>query len=753
MSGTMNRSAGKAAEKVPISAGRLCWILPLAVSIATFLAFLSVLSNGYVWDDRVSLVENRHVRSLGWSSLKWMFTTTYTGPYQPLSWLSYAIDHKIWGLQNAWGVHLTSVLLHIGGAVVFYLVARRLLAWPRIHSVQPSGRGARPAAVQVPADPSLCWAAAAAMAFFALHPLRVESVAWATERRDVLSGLFYVLTILSYLHYCLVPTGAKDRKVGYGTTLALYVLALLSKGTTVSLPIVLIVLDIYPLRRLGFRPDDRRGARAGRVVLEKVPFLLLAFAAGLIALAGQADTGAMMDLHRHGFGGRVLVACYGLAFYLYKTFLPFHLSPLYELPSNLNTMSSRLALSMGLVGGVTAAAIFSRATRPWLAAAWACYIAMLLPVLGLVQVGAQAVADRYSYLASLCIALLVGAGVLAWWRQSEGGKSRRRPAALPAAVTVLSAAALGLLTWQQSGWWKDDITVWTRALEEDPGSAIACYNLANLTEKLPAGADKAIAGYRRAVSLRPDYLIAWLNLGNMLSAEGRLDEAAECYREVLKINSKQVDARANLTVILLGLKRYDEALEQARQAVKDDPAHAAAHNVLGLVLTNRSRAQDSPEQRNRMLLEAAEEYRKAIECNPLYAPPYENLSRVLLSGDRPGYAEAVDVLRRGVKNLPDDLGMANALAWLLATCPRDEVRNGSEALALALRVCQKTEMRNPSYLDTLAAAYAEVGKFEKAAQVMQQAVEAVTASGQQAAASTYRARQQKYLSRQPYRLE
>jgi tetratricopeptide (TPR) repeat protein len=751
MSETTNSSPVPVERRSP-SAEKLRWILPLAVGVAAFLAFLPLLSNEYLMDDAVSLVENRHIRSLSGTHLRWMFTTTYTGAYQPLSWLSLAIDHKIWGLQHAWGVHLTNLLLHIGSAMVFYMVARRLLAWSGIRTGRSTGRTSKPVALWISADPGLSWAAAAAMAFFALHPLRVESVAWASERRDLLSGLFRVLTILSYLHYSLLPAGAKGRKGSYATTLILYALALLSKATPDSLPIVMIILDIYPLRRMALKAGDRRSSIAERVVFEKIPFLLLALVAGLIALAGhQAEAGTMMSLDRQGFVGRVLVVVYGLAFYLYRTVLPFHLSPLYELPRDLATIWMRLALCVALVGGLTVAAVTFRSERPWLASAWACYVALLLPALGLLQAGAQMVADRYSYLASLCVALLVGAGLLAWWRRSNAEGRGERLLVLPAGMMIAIAAILAPLTYRQCRWWKNDVTVWMRAVQEDPASAVANYNMANALERMRHGTDMALQAYRAAVLQRPDFLIAWQDLGNALSRRGKLEEAVKCYQEVLKINPSHVDSRANLAVALLNLKRYDDALEEARRAVKEGPEYAVAHNVLGLALLQKCQMQSTLDQRNRMLSDALEEFRKGIECNPLYPPPYENLSGVLLNWDPPRYAETVNVLRRAIKNMPDHIAMANSLAWLLATCPRDEVRNGSEALGLALRVCQKTEMRNPSYLDTLAAAYAEVGEFERAAQVLQRAIELATAAGQQAVASRFKARQQMYMGRQPCR--
>jgi len=576
------------------------------------------------------------------------------------------------------------------------------------------------------------------MIVFAIHPLRVESVAWATERRDVLSGLFYVLTVLCYLRYASLPLGAGGRRGWYVTTLLVYVLAVLSKGTTVSLPIVLLILDVYPLRRLVLRVSDRRPYSVERVVLEKVPFFILALTAGLIALVGQAGAGAMMELARHGVGGRIAVAFYGLAFYLVKTVWPGGLSPFYELPPDLRPLLAWLVAAVALVAAVTAAAVWGRSRRPWIASAWAAYVVMILPMLGLVQVGAHLVADRYSYLPGLSLALVAGAGTLALWRRlGEVGEPRliRPAAAVPIALTIV----LVPLTRQQCTFWANDLALWTRVLQIDPKSAVGHYNLALVLEKVPEWADRAEESYRQAVSCKPDYLIAWQNLGNLMAMRGKDEQAVACYHEVLKREPKFVDVRANLMVVLTRLGKYDEAIEQAREALRIDPGHVGVHNNLGLALRQKGRLED-----------ALESFRKAIEINPCYPPAYENLCGILLAQRR--YAELVDILRKAIKHMPDHIELGNMLAWVLATCPRDDVRNGPEAVQLALRVCQRTRMNNHVFLDTLAAAYAEIGAYDKAAQTLQQAIDLVSVTNP-VLASRYRERQREHLAGRPRRSE
>jgi len=712
-------------------------LLPLLGAILVFVAFGPALSGTFVWDDRVAVVENEHIRSLSPANLAWMFTTTHTGPYQPLAWLSYAIDYQIWGIQRPGGFHFTNVLLHAGTAVLVYILAVRLFRCALHPPLRPAGRGA----VKVPEEPAdagTCWAAAAVMVVFALHPLRVESVAWIPERRDVLSGLFYVLTLLAYLRFCTFPVGAEGRKGYYATALACYALSLLSKGTAVSLPLVLVVLDVYPLRRLALGSGSVKSSATESILFEKVPFFVMAFAAGLVAIAGQAEAGAMMEYARHGVGARILVAVYGLAFYLYKTVLPIRLSPLYEMPASLSGMRDSIILASVLVLGIAVVLVVVRRRCPGLTAAGACYLITVFPMLGLIQVGAHLVADRYSYLPSLSVSMVVGMAVLAWWRRTDAD-GMGRLFRIQSVVPILAALVCLPLTFRQTRHWENEVVLWLEAINVDRQSAVAYYNLAEALRRAGLDNEMIVTSYRSAVAHRPDFLIAWLNYGNLLASKGKLEDAAHCYMEVLRINPTNAEAPANLAVVLVRLNKPNEALEAADRAIYVDPNNGVAHNVRGLALLQKNQ-----------IGEALAAFHKAIECNPFYPPPYENLVRNFLHNRR--YEEAVAILRKAAKNMPDHINLVNTLAWVLATCPRDDIRNGSEALQHALRVCEKTRMLNPMLLDTLAAAYAETGNFEQAVQKIQQAIE-LSSTTDPPQASKYNLRQQSYLAGRPYRTE
>jgi tetratricopeptide (TPR) repeat protein len=437
---------------------------------ATIVAFLPALQAGFVnWDDRSNFLDNPAYRGLGLTQLAWMFTTFHMGPYQPLAWMTLGLDHLLWGM-DARGYHLTSLLLHAATALGFYLVSLRLLG------LALGGRvGAR----------DLRIGAAAAALLFAIHPLRAESVAWVTERRDVLSGLFYVLTVLAWLRWAAPapgepPAGQAAEPAGcrqtrwYWAAVGLYAAALASKATTVTLLPVLVILDVYPLRRLG----GTAGWRQGRVWLEKAPFALLAAAATVLAFVGISRASHLSPLTQMDIPFRIVLSVYGLAFYVLKSLWPLGLSPLYQLPVEVTW------LHFALVIGASLAAVLLRRRWPALLAAWAAYVVTVLPVAGLFQNGPQVVADRYAYLGCLGLALLAGAAAAWRWR----GR---------AAVRVLAAAwllALGALTWQQAGVWRDSVSLWRHAVGVATASRAAHTNLANayaLERRIP----EALAHY------------------------------------------------------------------------------------------------------------------------------------------------------------------------------------------------------------------------------------------------------------------
>src|SRR5207249_2055584 len=342
--------------------GWVLWLVPVLIALVTVAAFLPALQSQFVsWDDAENFLDNAHYRGLGWSPLRWMWTT-HRGHYIPLTWMTLGLDYLLWGMLPL-GYHLTSLLLHAANAVVFFFVVRRILT-RALRS--PSERGH-----------ALAVSAGFAALVFAIHPLRVESVAWVTERRDVLSGLFYLLTILEYLRAC---EPEKRGRWWYWLSVVTFVCALLSKSMVVNLPVVLLILDVYPLRRLG-GAIGWWSEPARRVYVEKIPFVLLAAAASAIAFMAQFSAQTAASLAQLSVLGRLAVSAYGLSFYLGKLVVPVNLSPLYELPPTVNPGALPFILSYGLVLAITALVLVLRRRVPGLLATWLAYIVVLLPVL------------------------------------------------------------------------------------------------------------------------------------------------------------------------------------------------------------------------------------------------------------------------------------------------------------------------------------------------------------------------------------
>jgi tetratricopeptide (TPR) repeat protein len=612
-------------KKIPSSS----WLVPALIAVATFIVFLPALQNGFVnWDDDKNLLNNPDYHGLGWKQLRWMFTTFHLGHYQPLSWLTFGLDYLLWGM-DPFGYHLTSLVLHAANAALVYFVAARLF------------RTVVPLAAEFP----LRIAAGFAALFFALHPLRVESVAWATERRDVLSGLFFLSTILCYLE--AVTDRGKRYAFWLSAAIAFYACALLSKAIVMTLPLALLVLDAYPLRRLAFESKGWVGPEARKVLWEKTFFLLLAGVSAAVAVFAQLESEALRPLESHAVGFRLAQAFFGLAFYLWKTAIPFGLAPLYQAPLERNFWDWAFLASGAAVLSITVGLFVVRRRWPAGLAIWFYYGIMLAPALGITQSGPQLVADRYSYLSCLGWALLAGAGMLyAWGATNHGivGKS--------AAVWVPGAAgavllALGFLTWRQTEVWRDSESLWTRTLQIDHNSNIAHDNLGM------ALADRgefqaAIEHYRRAIEINPGYVNSYNNLGVALLAQGQLDGAVAQFRQAAAIGPGYIMAHSNLGIALARKGEMDEAVDEFRAALRLNPSYAVGHYNLGSALALRGDLEG-----------ALEEYRAAVRYDPEYANAHYRLGAILVRQGRP--EEAIEHYRRALEIRPEFSAAQQAL--------------------------------------------------------------------------------------------
>jgi protein O-mannosyl-transferase len=498
----------------------------LGLALAATLACLPVLNHGFLnWDDDHNFTSNAHYRGLGVAQLRWMFTTFLMGHYTPLSWLTLGFDYVLWGMDPT-GYHLTNLVVHALNAALVYVLACWLL---RVALALPPGTGLR-------------LAGAVTSLLFALHPLRVESVAWVSERRDVLSAMLYLLALSAYLRGWerRSADGALARP-WYWTCLGLFTLALLAKAMAVSLPAVLLLLDIYPLRRVSLGTGSWRGAGAWRVGVEKVPFVALSLGAGLTALAAATSTGATVRL---GWLERLGTSMYGLAFYLWKSLAPFRLSPVYELPAKLDPLSAPFVLSACTVVVITVAAVLMRRQWPALASVWAFYVITLLPVLGVAHAGLHLAADRYTYLPCLGWALLAGAGSWRVWLAWSEGELRGVALLGLSVLATVALATLGTLTWRQSQVWHDSETLWRHALTVSPSST-AHYHL-GLALIHQGRVREATEHAREAVRIKPDSAGAHNTLGLTLAAQGEFRQAIEEFTETVRIDPRAVGARINL---------------------------------------------------------------------------------------------------------------------------------------------------------------------------------------------------------------
>ncbi|MFH1723069.1 MAG: tetratricopeptide repeat protein [Elusimicrobiota bacterium] len=433
-----------------------------------------------------------------------------------MTWLSYALDHALWGMDPR-GYHLTDVLLHAANAALFCVLARRLLmlAAPDLAGGDPLGT----------------WLAAGfAAMLFSIHPLRAESVAWVSARHDVLSGAFYLCSCLCYLGAHEARVRPRQRLARLLACGAFFVCALASWAITVGLFWVFVALDFYPLRRLP--ADPRRwldpGARA--VWLEKLPFLLIALIAGMNTLWGSQ---ASLSIERHGLPERITLLLYGPAFYVRKTFLPLDLSPLYQASANFNDRAVAFSAHGAATLAATAAFFAARRRWPGALAAWLCYLAVLAPVTGVLPRGPQLAADRYTYLSCLPWAALGGWALLRF-------RSRATARGLAAAALLV----LGLLTWRQAGVWHDDLSLWRHALSIDEKSYMAHYNLG--TALLNRGSHASAGAHlRRCMELKPDYVPAYVPLAAALSKQGRFQEALPLRRRVLSLGTPEARGRAH----------------------------------------------------------------------------------------------------------------------------------------------------------------------------------------------------------------
>ncbi len=539
--------------------------------VATFAVYLQVRGHEFVdYDDLQVIVWNANLRAESpREALTKAFGTTLNANWIPLTTLSLQLDRALWG-ERAAGFLLGNVALHAAAAVALFLALVRLTG--------ATGRSAFAAGV------------------FALHPLHVESVAWAAARKDPLSGLFFWLGLLAYARYVERPGGAR-----YAGVLGFHALALLAKPVAVSLPFVLLLLDAWPLGRLR---DARRRTRA---VVEKLPLFALSAAAGVVTLVVQGESGAMRQAARIPLATRVLNAMDATGAYLTDAVLPSGLAVFYPHPLDALPVGRALAWGAALAG-LTALVLWRRRSAPWLAVGWLWFLVTLAPTLGIVQVGVQARADRYTYLPLVGLAIAV-----AWEVDARLGRHRRALAASAAAVLGAQAA----VAWVQVGHWRDAVALHAHAVAVTSGNFMEHHRLARaLLER--GRLVEAEYHFRRSAEIEPRRADPSVGRGDALFRQGHLDEAIRAYRTALEREPGHARARANLGLALVRSRRYREAVEPLEAALAAAPDDASLHAALA----RAHEALGHPRA-------AARQYREALRLRPGWSAVEDDLARLL----------------------------------------------------------------------------------------------------------------------------
>jgi tetratricopeptide (TPR) repeat protein len=568
--------------------------------------FLPALRNHFVWDDYKYVYENTKIQSLNVQSLNWMLTSFHASNWHPLTWLSHALDYTYWGL-NPRGHHLTNIIVHgLNALLVFFLVMRIMLASQKVEGNSPSSNLPRSGWGQ-----SLSVAGITAL-LFGLHPLRVESVAWIAERKDLLCAFFFFLTLLCYISY-RYSASKKNRWRWFILSLLLFFMALMSKPMAVTLPFTLLLLDFYPLRRyqISFRNNLS-------VLLEKIPFISLSIASSIITIMAQSAGKSIKSFEYLPIDLRLLNAAHSLVFYLQKMIWPLELVPFYPFHADVSLFNLRFIIASILILAITGVCVFMITRKHYLLfAVWSYYVITLLPVLGIIQVGSQSAADRYTYLPSISIFLLAGIGVDWIWRKISLTRFKRvlRGALLGGTGTIL--VLLSSLTINQIKIWRDSEIFWRYIISAFPTTFPEAYTELGVVYVKSGRLDEAIELYERALAINPFDAKTYANLGSAYGRKGMWDEAISACVKALAVDPTHaiVGVYSNLGLIYDKKGNVDEAISQYKKAIALDPFLAEVHYNLGLAYAKKGEID-----------EAIAAFKKALAVKPNLAGTHYNLA-------------------------------------------------------------------------------------------------------------------------------
>ena len=624
--------------------------LSLSLFTVVFIVFFPCLRNGYIYwfgDDPLFVFDNPHVNTgLTFDNVKWAFFSTERSNWFPLTWISYMVDCSLFGLKP-WGFHLTNVLFHAANTALVFILLRKLTG--------------------------AIWRSFVVALLFGLHPLRVESVAWIAERKDVLSTFFWVLTLLLYADYTQTQPGRR-RTLYYILTLLTFACGLMTKAMLVTLPFVMLLLDWWPLSRTANRSSssDHLGSApihpfstSRRLLLEKIPFFLLVIAASVISYIPQKTWGFVQTFSSYSPGARVENVLVSYVRYVGKILWPSKLCHFYAHPGHWPLHV--LVASLVFVVGVSIAVFTQRRKWPYLIVGWLWFVATLIPVIGIVQLGHQSLANRYVYIPTIGILW-----ALIWWIYDITKNYRLAPSLWRGTLVAILIPYV-VVTRKEISYFKDGITLWRHDVEVAGKGGLPQYALGlelaehgrideaiseledilksepkrgevhvNLSSLLirKQNWDKAAVHCREAMKWQPENPQSYFNLATIHQMQGRIDEAITNYFEAIQRDINYLAARFNVALLLLGKGRTDEAIIQLNEVVRIDPNRAQAHDKLGAVLGSKHRVD-----------EAIYHFQEALRCNPGFAEAHNNLGVTLFNLRR--MKEAAFHFQEAVKLRPD----------------------------------------------------------------------------------------------------
>jgi len=596
------------------------WIAALLVAVLTLILYIPALQNDFVnWDDDGYVYENENIQSFDLKLLKRSFTEFYKSNWHPLTLLSHAADYAIWEL-NPMGHHLSSIMIHGINTFLLCMFIAYLMLNTRLSGTLDSendkNRGKR-----------AMIAGGVTALLFGIHPVHVESVAWVSERKDVLSTFFVLLSLIFYVKY-VVRQKLNKQFFYYISSLIFFVLALMSKPMAVTLPVMLVILDIYPFQRFSFRGGIKTQKK---VIIEKVPFFFLSLVSSVITIIAQHEGGAVKSLEAYPLSVRIGVAIKGVCFYLAKMVYPIGLSPFYPHPKSISFLSFEYLFSIILVVAISVFCIWAW-KRGWkiFMAIWAFYVVTLLPVLGIIQVGSQAAADRYAYIPSIGPFLLIGLGVSLIWEKSKK---------LTILTSILILSLLSVLTVRQIKIWSNSITLWSYELKRYPDNKTAYISRAN-AYAFSGSYMEALKDLDRVITLNPDFAGAYNNRGKTYYALENNQQAIKDFSKAIELNPEDAKAYNNRGIAYSTVENYKQAIKDFSKSIGLNPEDAKVYYYRGKAYADLGDSQ-----------RAINDLDKAIKYDPNFSAAYNNRANAYVKlGD---YQKAQKDLDKAIESNPE----------------------------------------------------------------------------------------------------